>query len=556
MRVVVEDFAGFGRPELYDRAEILLKDRFNGVLVSADLFSDEPVILCTADATLGNIPRLAGGRRLPHPALIPDIATDASVVLFFFSVAFARDRLANALAALHRGGIIPCHRDFGARPYVIGIATGPALDALTLAGWPVERLGEANLPESHDLYLMRDADLGPDGFAATVDQLIGAQDGSILRTGADGMIVALPANRSIEALHFPVTQHGHNLKLLPDPALISRFGLGADGFAPAVPGVAMSAEDAERVRSLLPDDRVAEMVECLSGFVDVGSAPIESRHIHHPDSIRAVEEIERMLAATGLTPSRHSFVHEGRVLDNVHAELAGATDTFILITAHLDSRAGRDEPHYDPAHDAAPGADDDASGVAAVICAAHALTEMARGVTLRRSIRFVLFNAEEHGLIGSRYYARAAAAAGLRIAGVLQMDMIGFLPPTSGLRFEVHIGCRDDPSVEQRSEPLADAIEQAAALLGELGSAERYRSPPDIAKRDPADGRSDHSSFHMSGYPATIVSEDFFGGAVDAPADAPNNPNYHSQSDTVIDVRYAAAIARTVTLAAWGLARG
>lgn len=553
MRFVVEDFGGFGQPELHDGAQLLLKDVNRGTLGPAALFADEPVALCTADATMGNSAISAGGRRLPHPALITDVATDTEVALFFFELDFARDRLAAALAALNHGGIVPCHRNFGESPYVIGVATGPALDALASAGWPVAQLGEANLPESHDLYLMRDADLGPQGFAGAVDQLVGAKDGRVLRTGAEGIIVALPADRSIEALHFPVTQHGHNLKLLPDPALIARYGLEPAVFEPASPDADLTREEAAQVRELLPDHRVAEVVERLSGFVNVGDAPIESRHIHHPDGIRAVEEIERMLAATGLTPSRHSFVHEGRVLDNVHAELAGVTDELILITAHLDSRAGRGEPEYDPAHDAAPGADDDASGVAAVICAAQVLTAMAQSAPLRRSIRFALFNAEEHGLIGSRYYARAAAAADLRIAGVLQMDMIGLLKPYSGMRFEIHIGCRDDPVVERRSEPLAEAVARAASLLGELGASERYRSPPDIAKRDPADGRSDHSSFHLSGYPATIVSEDFFGGAIDAPADAPNNPNYHSQSDTVINVRFAAAIARAVTLAAWGL---
>ena len=80
---------------------------------------------------------------------------------------------------------------------------------------------------------------------------------------------------------------------------------------------------------------------------------------------------------------------------------------------------------YDPATDPAPGADDDGSGAAAVLAAAQCLRELLdAGNTPTRTMRFVLFNAEEQGLVGSKVYARAAAAAGDRIAGVLQMDMI------------------------------------------------------------------------------------------------------------------------------------
>lgn len=82
----------------------------------------------------------------------------------------------------------------------------------------------------------------------------------------------------------------------------------------------------------------------------------------------------------------------------------------MLVTAHLDSTAAR-APGYRAATDPAPGADDDASGVAAVLTAAPAILSLAGSVGgPRREIRFVLFNAEEHGLVGSRAYARDVAA--------------------------------------------------------------------------------------------------------------------------------------------------
>ena len=87
-------------------------------------------------------------------------------------------------------------------------------------------------------------------------------------------------------------------------------------------------------------------------------------------------------------------------MDNVFADIAGTGDAMIWITAHLDSTAGG-EGGYRPGRDPAPGADDDASGAAAVIAIAEALRALAKTTRPKRTIRFALFNAEEHGLVGS-----------------------------------------------------------------------------------------------------------------------------------------------------------
>lgn len=555
MRLIVDDLAEFSAPSTEGEVTLLSQNPSQNLGDIANGFIQSASSICTSDAGLANPIIASGGRRLPHIIFKQHFLENNGIVFYFFRIAMDATKLEEGIAALGHSGIVPCHRDFGLSPFVIGIATAAALDELAASEWRVERLGAANLPDSHDLYLMRDAELSPPGFTDSFGRHLSSVNGHILFSDRSGLIVALPGTVSIETLHFPATQHGHNLKLLPDPSLLSRHALDAETFDSPDPVAALGADDAEQVRNLIPTAQVAEIVMRLSGFADVDGRPIVSRHIHHADSTRAVAEIAHMLASSGLTPTRHQFVHEGRVLDNIHAELSGETDDLVLVTAHLDSRAGRGEPGYDPAHDAAPGADDDASGVAAVVSAAIALNEMARTGAPKRSIRFVLFHAEEHGLVGSRHYARAAAAAGVRIAAVIQLDMIGFVPPTSGGRFEIHMGCRDDQAVERRSEPIGAAVEHAASLLGELGPAEVYRSPADPLRRDPADGRSDHSSFHMSGYPAVIISEDFFGGTTELPGEAPNNPHYHSRTDTGIDASYAASIARIAALAAWGLAR-
>ena len=60
--------------------------------------------------------------------------------------------------------------------------------------------------------------------------------------------------------------------------------------------------------------------------------------------------------------------------------------------------------------------------------------------------------------------------------------------------------------------------------------------------------------FHANGFPAVLISENFFGGTVQDPAAQPNNPQYHRWADTGVDADYTASIARATALTAWTLA--
>ncbi|MDH4223574.1 MAG: M20/M25/M40 family metallo-hydrolase, partial [candidate division Zixibacteria bacterium] len=84
-----------------------------------------------------------------------------------------------------------------------------------------------------------------------------------------------------------------------------------------------------------------------------------------------------------------------------------------LITAHYDDVSGA---VY------APGADDNASGVAAVLKAAAIMKEY----EFQKTVKFVCFAAEEDGLIGSEVYAAKAKSQGVNIKGVLNFDMISY----------------------------------------------------------------------------------------------------------------------------------
>jgi hypothetical protein len=107
-------------------------------------------------------------------------------------------------------------------------------------------------------------------------------------------------------------------------------------------------------------------------------------------------------------------------LGNVVATLKG-TDTadhrIFIISGHLDSRRS---DVMDATGDA-PGANDDASGCAAVLECARILSKHAFGPT----IIFVTVSGEEQGLLGSTYMARKAKAQNWNIQAVLNNDIIG-----------------------------------------------------------------------------------------------------------------------------------
>jgi hypothetical protein len=93
-------------------------------------------------------------------------------------------------------------------------------------------------------------------------------------------------------------------------------------------------------------------------------------------------------------------------------------DEIIVVGAHLDCTS------RDP-WNLAPGAEDNASGSAAVLEMARIMAPLAT----ERTIQFVLFGGEEQGLHGSDAFAQNAAQQNLDIVGALILDMVGYYDP-------------------------------------------------------------------------------------------------------------------------------
>ncbi len=152
-----------------------------------------------------------------------------------------------------------------------------------------------------------------------------------------------------------------------------------------------------------------------------------------------------------------------------------------------------------------PGANDDASGLTALLLIAEALKRMG----LEHTVHFVAYDLEEVGLLGSSHYVESTVSE-LReregeeaIIGNLQLDMIAY--EEDG--FDAALGTCG------RAGPVDDTLSRAAREIG---------SPIEVD--EVCLGRSDHEPFWDAGLPAAVLTD----GAV-----YDGYPCYHEPCDTV-----------------------
>jgi hypothetical protein len=202
-------------------------------------------------------------------------------------------------------------------------------------------------------------------------------------------------------------------------------------------------------------------------------------------------------------------------LKNVVATLKGTdpTDTrIIMMSAHLDSRALRDTDNTSMA----PGANDDASGVAAML-------EIARIISVKgypATIIFTAVSGEEHGLLGAKSLAKKAKAENWNIVAFLNNDMIGNLGSSETFlndNMQVRVFSEGVPAYE--TEAMASLrkytsgendgkARQLARYIKEVG--ERYVDQLEVTLvfRNDRFGRGgDHTPFCLEGFPAVRISE-------------------------------------------------
>jgi len=144
-----------------------------------------------------------------------------------------------------------------------------------------------------------------------------------------------------------------------------------------------------------------------------------------------LEALQARIRQTGL-PESFTFKANTRIIvkrtgrkttsENVAGYVPGRTfpGQFVIVSAHYDHLGARDSVYY-------PGADDNASGTAAILEMARIAAEAKReGFGPQRSLLFVFFSGEEKGLLGSKYFVEKDLAMELdSIVAVQNVDMIG-----------------------------------------------------------------------------------------------------------------------------------
>ncbi len=282
-------------------------------------------------------------------------------------------------------------------------------------------------------------------------------------------------------------------------------------------------------------DRVgeAELATALERDVQALAGRIGERNLFRPGTLEeAAAHIEAGLRSAGLAPRRQTFQARGGECHNVEAELRGAgpPGEIVILGAHYDSVVG------------SPGANDNGSGVAALLALARSL---ARSPAPHRTVRLVFFVNEEPPFfttreMGSRVHARRSAERGEDIRAMISLETIGYFDDRPGSQryplgllkwFYPDRGDFIGFVANLRSRKLLRAA--LAAFRDEAPIPSRGAALPGFV---PGVGWSDHWSFWQEGYPAIMVTDT-------APF---RYPHYHSHRDTPdrLDYRRMAQVVR------------
>ena len=189
----------------------------------------------------------------------------------------------------------------------------------------------------------------------------------------------------------------------------------------------------------------------------------------------------------------------------------GDPERVIVLTAHIDSRVS----DVMNASADAPGADDDASGVAVVLEAARVLSRHRFAAT----IVYGVLSGEEQGLYGGKVLADYAKAQGWRVEADLNNDIVGGTQGQNGVLNNTRVrifseGIRDTETTEEAKQRRAEggendsASRNVARYVKEVAEAYLPNWTVSLVYRLDRFGRGgDHAAFNALGFPAVRFTE-------------------------------------------------
>jgi Peptidase family M28 len=291
-----------------------------------------------------------------------------------------------------------------------------------------------------------------------------------------------------------------------------------------------------RLPELTADERALAIT--LRSHVDaVASRP---HNTAHPTELEAsAKHIEQILVSFGYLPRAHKYLADGVEVRNIELIIepqAGQNSTRNSITTLVVGA------HYDSAGDA-PGANDNGSGVAALLEIARALKTH---IMLSTRLRLVFFVNEEPphfktAAMGSVVYADALAQTGEKIRGMLSLETLG--------------SYSDLPGSQKYPAPLSLFLPRTGNFVAIVGALDSRSFAADVTRRFrertafpslggvapaiiPGITWSDHWAFGRIGVPAVMVTDTALF----------RYPHYHLPSDTPDKLDYERLARVTVGL--------
>jgi len=227
--------------------------------------------------------------------------------------------------------------------------------------------------------------------------------------------------------------------------------------------------------------------------------------------------IEERLWAAGCETSRQPFIFRGNTYHNIITEISGTEPDckeILVIGAHYDSCEGT------------PGADDNASAVAALL----ELARLTKEKPLRRTVRYVAFCLEEPPAymthhMGSYVHAESLHDEGAKVFGMISLEMLGYYSDEKGSQYY--------PSTLFK--PFYPDTGNFITFVGNFSSrrfSNNVKSAFTSVSSFPLESLngfsiipgvdfSDHRNYWKFGYPAFMITDTAFY----------RNPNYHDSGD-------------------------
>ncbi len=261
----------------------------------------------------------------------------------------------------------------------------------------------------------------------------------------------------------------------------------------------------------------------LRAHVDRLAGDIGERNLfHYEQLVMAAEYIRITLSRSGYEVRQQAYEVAGQVCENLEAELVGTDrrDEIVVLGAHYDSVRG------------SPGANDNATGVAALLALARTFSDRRPS----RTLRFVAFVNEEPPFfqtprMGSRVYAKRSRQRDEKIVAMLSLETLGYYS--------------DEPGSQSYPFPFSLVYPSTANFIAFVGNVKAgslvrqmvgaYRRHAQFPSEGgalwgfiPGVGWSDHWAFWREGFPAIMVTDTalFRYAAYHSPRDTPEKVQY------------------------------